>query len=166
MSASAVIDSLEFASAEQELVGQVPIKSLKRLEDVLVDRAGSISFELHGSHDDRHRPLLKLHVWGMLQLCCQRCLERLDYPLDFATVLLVVPKGTRPTDAEDATAPDYLEAETEFDVAGLVEDELLLNLPFALLHDYACEERLSRHTKEERASPFASLAALKNSRKP
>lgn len=165
MSASAVIDSLAFASAEQELKGQIPIENLRRLEDVLVDRTGSIGFELTGSHDDRHRPMLKLRVCGTLRLRCQRCLERLDYPLDFVAALLVVPRGVRPDDMDDPTAPDYLEAEPELDVSSLVEDEVLLNLPFSSRHDYACGPEQSVQTEEERASPFASLAALKNSTK-
>ncbi len=166
MSASAVIDSLAFASAEQELKGRIPIENLRRLEDVLVDRAGSIGFELTDSHDERHRPMLKLRVYGTLQLRCQRCLERLDYPLDFVDALLVVPRGVQPDDVDDPSAPDFLEAEPELDVFALVEDEVLLNLPFSSRHDYACGPEQGRQTKEERASPFASLAALKNSTKP
>ena len=93
---------------------------------------------------------------------CQRCLEKLDYPLDFDSELLVVPQGSRPEDAADATAPDYLEADAELNVSSLIEDEVLLSLPFSSRHEYACEEKLGREETEERASPFASLAALKN----
>jgi uncharacterized protein len=167
MSAAAVIDSLEFARAQQQLRGSLPAAGLKRLEDVLFDTQGSLEYEVRGRVDGRNRPQLSLKVKGRLHLQCQRCLELLDYELDVRNTLLLVGPGMQ-VDAEldDPDAPDVVEASPELDVAGLIEDEVLLSLPLAPRHpEGACESRLTGATDPAaRPKPFAELAALKRPR--
>jgi uncharacterized protein len=164
MSAVAVIDSLEFARAEQELRGSVPVVALKRLEDLLFDTQGTLGFELKGVRDELNRPRLEVKIEGPLHLQCQRCLDRLDYALDVANALIVLPQGALPPDEiEDPEEPDTIEADPELDVAALIEDEVLLALPLAPRHpDGTCRSRLELQGEAaERASAFAQLAALK-----
>jgi len=166
MSASAVIDSLEFARTGQRSSGILPVSSFPRLEDVVADKSGEIAYEVTGSRDGRNRPLLKLHVHGELALQCQRCLGTLEYPLDLTSSILVVPEGTTPEDADDPHGPDYIEAERELDLVQLIEDEILLCVPFAPRHEGKCtNDDRSRSEEDAKSSPFASLAALKKSRK-
>ena len=164
MSAPAVIDTLEFARSAQESSGNVRVSALQRLEDLLYDSAGSLSFSLRGGRDDRNRPLLVVRVTGALHLQCQRCLGLLDYPLELSNTLLVVPAGAQPADdPEDPDAPDTIEANGELDVAALVEDEVLLSLPLAPRHaEGECESRFETQSREGAArSAFEKLAALK-----
>ena len=74
MSALAVVDSLEFARTGQRSSGVLPVSSLPRLEDVVIDKSGEIAYEVVGSRDGRNRPLLRLRIRGKLMLRCQRCL--------------------------------------------------------------------------------------------
>ena len=167
MSAAAVVDSLEFARAEQVLAGSVSVASLMRLEDILFDTQGTLDYELRGARDDRNRPLLKLNVRGRLHLQCQRCLGLLDYAVEVDNTLRVVPEGGRADDdIDDPEAPDVLEANEELDVAFLVEDEVLLSLPLAPRHpEGACKSRIADTGQAQSVasapSPFAQLAALK-----
>jgi uncharacterized protein len=167
MSAAAVIDSLEFARAEQQLRDSLPVESLKRLEDLLFDPQGSLGYEVRGSVDERNRPQLELKVGGHLHLQCQRCLGLLDYDIDVVNRLILAPAGV-PADADvdDPEAPDVIEASPQLDIAALIEDEVLLSLPLAPRHpEGACESRLSRGTDaDERPTAFAKLAALKRPR--
>ena len=165
MSAQAVIDSLEFARTEQELRGNLPASSLARLQDFLYDSAGSIEFTVKGCHDAEKRSLLALHISGLLHLRCQRCLERLDYPLRLSNALLLARRdenldGT----VADPAAIDYVEASTALDVAGLIEDEILLGLPFSPRHEEegTCSNR-TKGTERGGGKPgaFAPLAGLK-----
>jgi uncharacterized protein len=59
-----------------------------------------------------------------------------------------------------------IEASPELDVAGLIEDEVLLSLPLSPRHaEGACESRLARGADADgRPRPFAGLAALKRPR--
>lgn len=165
MSAAAVIDSLEFARSGQHVSGSLAVGSLPRLDDVVADHSGSLVYEVDGGRDEQHRPQLRLRVRGMLKLQCQRCLEPLEYPLDIASKVLVVPAGAVPEDADDAASPDYIEAQRELDLAELIEDEIVLSLPFAPRHEAGCAEAVAAKDEDEAKSdsPFAALAALKNS---
>ena len=166
MSAAAVIDSLEFVRAQQQLSGSLPVVGFTRLEDLLFDTQGSLEFMLQGSRDERNRPRIEVTVAGPLHLQCQRCLGLLDYEVEVRNMLLVVPAGAQPDeDMEDPEAPDVLEADPELEVADLVEDEVLLSLPIAPRHpEGACESRLKKDQTAEPASAFAQLAALRQPR--
>jgi len=163
MSAVAVIDSLEFARAGQELRGSLPVAGLKRLEDSLFDTQGILGYELSGGVDELNRPRLELKIQGPIHLQCQRCLDRLDYAVDVYSTLVVLPEGQQPPEEiDDPEGPDMIEASAELDVSALVEDEVLLTLPLAPRHpDGMCESRLKQEAGTERASAFAKLAALK-----
>lgn len=162
MSAQTVIDSLEFAQAGRELRGNLPVADLARLRDCLYDTTGSVDFVMKGGHDDRKQPVLALEIRGLLHLQCQRCLKQMDYPLRLSCVLGLVRPGENPaaTDA-DPDAVDCVEASPELDVAGLIEDEILLSLPFAPRHEEgACGDQIEAVNKD-RPSAFAKLAELK-----
>jgi uncharacterized protein len=163
MSAAAVIDALEFARGQQELRGSLPVRTLARLEDVLFDGEGHLDYLLRGSKDDRNRPQLQVEATGRLHLQCQRCLGLLDYDVAARNTLLLLPQGVEPEDIDDPEAPDAIEADPELDVAGLIEDEVLLSLPLAPRHpEGTCENRVgSRLEGAEPPKPFAELAALK-----
>ena len=168
MSAAAVIDALEFARAQQELRGSLPVASLKRLEDVLFDGEGTVEYLIRGSRDDRNRPQLELEISGGLHLQCQRCLGLLEFRMAERNRLLVVQQGDDPEeDIDDPDAPDTLEATPELDVAGLIEEEVLLSLPLAPRHaEGTCQSRIgSRLEGAEPPKPFAELAALMRPRK-
>lgn len=135
MSAQAVIDSLEFARAELELQGSLPVSGLARLQDCLYGSAGNVEFAVKGARNGEGRPILRLNINGLLHLRCQRCLGQLDYPLQLSNTLLLVRHGENPADAvADPDALDYVEESTELDVAGLIEDEIVLCLPLAPRH--------------------------------
>jgi uncharacterized protein len=165
MSAAAVIDSLVFARAEQFVVGSLPVANLKRLEDVLFDNEGAVSYEVRGGRSARNRPQLELRITGRLHLQCQRCLGLLNYAVDVTNILLLVANGSQADDeADDPEAPDVIEATPELDVAGLIEDEVLLSLPLAPRHpEGACASRIGHAVGEDAQlqTAFAKLAGLK-----
>lgn len=169
MFAPAVIDSLEFARTGQSLRGAIEISTLPRLHSELYDSSGSVEFELVGAFDGQARRLLHLEVRGALHLRCQRCLGLLPYPLELRNTLLLVSGSGTPQDQEDPASPDSIEASPALDVAGLVEDEILLGLPYAPRHaNEACvgkDAGARAGTSKKVAGPFAALAALKDARK-
>lgn len=166
MSAAAVIDSLEFAQRGEKMSGTLPVASLPRLNDLVAGQGHEVAYVLSGGHDERQRPMLEVRVTGTLVLQCQRCLGTLEHVVDFENRILLVPAGEIPADADDPDAPDYIEAQSELDVAGLVEDEILLQLPFAPRHESECAgSKPAGSEVQAKPSPFAALAALKNSRK-
>lgn len=167
MSAPAVIDTLEFARSGERLGGILPVASLKRLEDILYDTTGELEYEIRGTRDSRRREQLQLSVSGTLRLQCQRCLGQFDYTLGVASVLALVARGARPdTDLDELEAPDAIEASAELEVAGLIEDEVLLALPLAPRHaEGTCARRLGEQPTGAGPAPaFAQLAVLARAR--
>jgi len=164
MSAQTVIDSLEFARAEQEVQGSVPVSSLTRLQDCLYDADGDINYKLKGGRDDEMRPILALEISGFLHVRCQRCLGPLQYELRSATKLRLSPDDeNRDTTVIDPKSLDCIEASAALDVVALVEDEVLLGLPLSPRHaEQTCATRMAEAAPgAERPNPFAKLAELK-----
>lgn len=156
--AQAVIDSLEFARTGQQLSGSLAVPALIRLRDSLFDQAGEIRYKLRGGHDSRQRPVLMLEVAGVLRLQCQRCLGPLDFPLRLSNTLLLV------TGAADDSVDELesIEAAPVLDVAALVEDEIMLGLPYAPRHaEDGCAGGAQSGAGSRDAGAFAKLAALK-----
>jgi uncharacterized protein len=154
-----VIDGFEFAAAGASLRGALPIRDFPRLHDLLAGHDGEIAFEVEGVRDERGRPALRLNVRGRLELRCQRCLEPLPFEVDADEVLVLA--GTQAEiDAEpaDVHAADRVVAAKEMPVRELVEDELILALPYAPRHA-GCNARASTDAAEK-ALPFAGLRGL------
>jgi len=146
--AQALIDSLEFARTGQSLSGSLPVPALTRLQDSLVDELGEVRFEVRGGHDTRRRPVLMLEISGVLHLQCQRCLGALDYALQRSSTLLLASGGEADS--------------SELDVTGLVEDEILLSLPYAPRHgEGQCPPGVRTVAGGDKVTAFAKLAALK-----
>jgi len=161
-STQTVIDSLEFARSGQTLRGSLPLPGLARLKNSLGDAHGAVEFEVKGGHDARHRPILMLAIHGMLHLKCQRCLGALEHPLQVLNTLLLVTAGESAAGALDEEDAEWVEASGNLDVANLVEDEVILSLPYAPRHEEgACRHVGTAAADGAAASAFAKLAALK-----
>jgi len=160
--ARAVIDSLEFARTGQSLSGSLPVPALARLQDSLFDELGEVRFEARGGHDARRRLVLTLEISGVLHLQCQRCLGALDYALRLSSTLLLGSKIEVESNSLDDGQEEWIEASAELDVADLVEEEILLSLPYAPRHGEGhCPPGARAAAGGDKVTAFAKLAALK-----
>ena len=155
-----VIDGFEFASAGASKQGVWPLGDFPRLRDLLAADAGEVAYELDGVRDELGRPSLRLRVRGTLQLRCQRCLEALPFEVQ-AAALLVLAQTLAEIHAEpaDAYAADRVVAGKEMPVRDLIEDELILAVPYAPRHE-SCTARPSPDVAGDKPSPFAGLRGL------
>jgi len=156
------IDSLEFARLGKTLSGEVAVGELPRLADLLFSDIGSVRYSIRGSQVG-DRAYLLLELSGSCHLRCQRCLNDLPYPVEISSRLQLL------EDLEDADLvlddttdeSDGIEASREQDVLDLVEDELLLSLPFAPKHEAGvCE--LATGSAGQADGRFDMLARLKH----
>lgn len=163
MSHQPVIDGFEFATAGATQEGKLSLAGFPRLRDVLVSDAGEVRYALRGVSDRRGRPSLQLSVRGSLQLRCQRCLGALSHEVD-AEQVLVLAGSQEEIDAAPVAVdePDRVVAGKEMPVRDLVEDELILALPYAPRHE-DCEPRheaVDEHSERALDSPFAGLRGM------
>lgn len=150
------IDGFKFAATGGELHGSWPVRAFPRLRDLLHDDSGAIAYEVRGGTSAHGRPQLALRAWGTLRLKCRRCLEALEFAVRVDTALLLAPTQAD-VDAEPMAAegPDSIVATKDMSLRDLVEDELLLALPYAPTHG-VCAAR-EEHAPQARQLPFAGL---------
>ncbi len=160
MSQQVLIDCLGFVRNRGVLEGKLPLTRFSRLGDYLVESSGDAAYRLAGHVDVNGRKQLLLEVEGELSLRCQRCLESIHFPLYVDSVLELIRSDDdlSQEDLED-DSKDFLVAQRDLDVVGLIEDEIILALPAAPRHQNCALPSADRGTAEE--SPFAALAALK-----
>ena len=126
----------------------------------LYDTLGLVEFAVQGGYDSRHRPTLKVDVSGVLHLKCQRCLGQLDFPLRLASTLLLA--NAAEGAALDDEECEWIEASPALDVESLVEDEIILGLPYSPRHaEDNCPADRPDPAGDTGRSAFAKLAALR-----
>ena len=167
MSGQGLINGRDFARNACEMHGEIAAAALRRVQDGLYDDAGSIRWSLRGGLNARNQPVLDVTIDGELHLRCERCLGPLAHRVQVARQLVLVAHASDLLDpAEEEEHVDTVLLDQETDVAALIEDEVLLSLPFAPRHaDGQCAApRDLEHVAETAASPFASLAQLQRRR--
>jgi uncharacterized protein len=154
-----VIDGFEFASAGATQQGVWPLSDFPRLRDALATDAGEVAYEISGLRDARGRPSLRLKVRGTLRLRCQRCLEPMPFEVQTdETLVLAATLAEIHAEPADAHAPDRVVAGKEMALRDLIEDELILAVPYAPRHE-SCSAAGARDDAEK-VSPFAGLRGL------
>jgi uncharacterized protein len=159
MSHQPVIDGFEFASAGATQQGVWPLSEFPRLRDVLASDGGEVAYEVRGVRDERGRPGLRLKVNGTLALRCQRCLEPMPFEVHTdETLVLAATLAEIHAEPADAHAPDRVVAGKEMALRELIEDELILAVPYAPRHENCVPAGAG--DRAEKVSPFAGLRGL------
>jgi len=158
MFARPFIDSVDFARNGKEIRGEIAVSALSRLVDMLAKSGGSLTYIIRGYREEG-RDILVVSLQGECTLRCQRCLGELDFPVNLVSRLWLLP-ADKLDEVEENDEMDAIEAEPRLDVLALIEEELLLSLPFAPRHQ---EGKCVPATGDlqQKASPFAVLAGLK-----
>lgn len=162
MFARPFIDSLEFAVNGSETSGEVPVTELPRLADILENTDGILNYAVRGSMDEQDNPVLDVNIAGNCRLCCQRCLEGMDYPVRIDARLMLRSQAELDVLRDDEEEFDSILAEKHLDVLNLLEEEILLSLPIAPRHEAgACQTAGGETADKEASHPFGVLAKLK-----
>lgn len=160
----------ELARQQKKIEGELMLSSLPRLHEALqelgVGDADALSalhvhYQLQGLPQryfgEVSLPMLALTVQSELPLICQRCFAPMPQAVDlrFEFALCDEPPEALLEDEQ----VDWLDAGDESSVESLVEDELLMALPIAVMHEEACTEL--QQSAGEKPNPFAVLKQLK-----
>lgn len=176
----APLDVFEFVRRQQSLRGMCSIHHLTRLLDGLPEQpvasqagspgdAGIVHFEARGLGEVGGKALLELSVQANILLECQRCLGLMEFPVGGTSVFEIVRRESDldvEDDVEDEDAPERILGSRRFDLAELIEDELILGVPYIPRHEVCpgMSDEPAAATPEavERPSPFAVLGRLKD----
>lgn len=162
MSARPFIDSLDFAGNGKEIKGEAPFAGMPRLLDELESPEGVLQYTVRGGVDKQGVSFLDVSMTGDCRLRCQRCLGALEYPIRIATRLLLRSQVELDALEDDEEEFDSVLAETQLDVLGLLEEEILLSLPISPRHESGdCQAKDGDSAGKGKENPFAALANLK-----
>jgi len=161
------IEPLRLAEKGVRLKGEIALSRMPRLGESLFDRSGQVSIDILFSKDVNGIPSAKGLVQARLQLLCQRCMAPMDLDINMELKLeLLADEGVinRLKDFD----PLYV-ATGPMSLAGLIEDELILTLPFAPRHTEGqcsldAQTGVPSIQPVAPGSPFAVLSRLKNSK--
>lgn len=170
---SILIDNLVFAKNNEQMTGVLTLADFPRLAELLqsetvhaphLNKEGvpsSISFTLQGKTDAVGQHYLHLKLNASLKTTCQRCMS--DMPLELALDFnyLIGDAAVNDIEASEIEGSDDLDlqqASLDMDVKALIEDEIIMAMPIAPIHEENCGPIITQ--SGEKANPFAALKGL------
>jgi uncharacterized protein len=171
-------DAFDLVLRQATLAGTADVASMPRAADRLADAPGvdasdavagdsaDVSWQITGTVDALGRPALDIRLDGTVPLECQRCLQAFSWPVAQGTTLLLARDERELAVLDDGDdVHEVILAAAPQDVLTLIEDEVLLALPFAPRcerPECAGQPLHSLDPDAPRSSAFAALAGLKN----
>jgi uncharacterized protein len=172
------LDVKQVGQSSQQLAGQDVLANYERLmaETTGLGAQNAVNWTVRGElqPDAKGQPQvwLFLSVATSLPLTCQRCLGPVDVPVQIERAFRFVETEAQAELEDDASPEDVLVLSRDFDLAALIEDEVLMDLPVVPRHGTcplpvkltAVDADFAEATPKP--SPFAVLAGLKVQGKP
>ncbi len=170
------LDARKAAARGVTVKGTLDLSELDRFGASLAHRDGQVEATLVFVRDEEHRHIIQASVEAEVEVICQRCLEPMPIVVTGKNQLAVVW-----SDDQAGHLPKHLEpvivSEERTDLWSIVEDELILALPFISYHDPdQCRQSYSGNSEVPEAAvaeqpatkspnPFEVLAQLKPDKK-
>ncbi len=171
------VDIRRLIASGGAIVAREPLTSFARLRDMVEGDVGSVDIDLQFYVDVQKLRRIDGKVHATVQVCCQRCLQPMPIELDssFAVAAVWDEEGSEqlPRDIDP-----YIVGEEPQDLRELIEDELIISLPYISLHDSGpCAEQAEQRASEQAAkdreiaaekpqqskeNPFSVLEQLKS----
>ncbi|MBT2323211.1 DUF177 domain-containing protein [Variovorax paradoxus] len=172
------LDVSGFAEAAATISGNEPLHAYQRLEAETAGPSAEASVQWHAEGSRRDGPdgtpvpWLHLTAQTAVPLVCQRCLAPVDVELTVDRWFRFASDEATAAAEDEDSDEDILVASRDFDLHGLIEDELLMEIPATPRHE-RCPDPVQLSAADPdfeaaeaaRPNPFAVLGALR-SRKP
>ncbi len=159
-------DLFQLAEKGATIKGTWPVSKMTRLLEMLGADSGEAYTEMSFAKSGRTR-YVKGRVSAEVEIECQRCMSLMSFPIDAEFSLAIIE-----TEAQIETLPEEFEpliTEGRHFLPDVIEDELILAIPFVLAHETECsdfinaqkeEQRANPPVEEEKPNPFAALKDL------
>ncbi|NOU26141.1 MAG: hypothetical protein HOO90_11475 [Methylotenera sp.] len=171
------IDNLAFAKKNEYLTGQLLVADSPRLGDFLgilntqnrpndsenlnLSALGTVDYKLQGKKDALGQYLLYLSLNIHLTVICQRCLSEMPLKLKLSFNYLIGDVSDADVNAleiDNNDDFDLQQANKAMDVIALIEDEIIMAMPIAPMHEEGCTALVMQ--SGEKPNPFAALKGL------
>lgn len=149
--------------------GVIPQRVLSRLADISVDD-GCVEVALACDRDEQHLATLTVSISTQLELECQRCNEPYRHDVDVKVIYSPVRDDEAAEQLPSSYEPVILSEADDINLHQLIEDEILLSVPYVPMHELSeCKQNGDSSwgeiddAQEDKPNPFAVLNQLKNS---
>ncbi len=161
-------DARRFAAEAGVIAGTARVADWPRAAESTLDPDAEVAFRVEGGADGRGLPRLAVGLTGNVILQCQRGLHPMDFPLaGNTTVLLAVNERELEAWDRDIEDVEVVLAKEPLDLNAVLEDELLLSLPFAPLCDNPdCIERAGKAAQDAKGAGGYGAAAPRTETNP
>ena len=127
-------DAFGLAREHGSMQGNFDAAASERLYDWLAPGDAPVTWSITGTTDALGRPAIAIELGGSVPLECQRCLATMTWPVRQRTVTLLATSEAEGEALDAGSDEEVLVASEPLDALALVEDELLLSLPYAPMH--------------------------------
>ena len=157
------INLWKFAAEGGWAAGELSLLNMPRLSALISARDGVVSVFLQAGVDEQGTRFITGHLEVSLEVICQRCMEPMRMPLELDFQLGLIMSEKQSTTLSDNYEP-LVAAGSETSIYAVIEDEIILGLPFAPMCDdpNQCQNYVPVASEVEvgKTNPFASLAML------
>ena len=165
------VDPRRLSIQGKTLTGSVDVNLCSRIKEAVKEISSTINISLSFYLEEQGRKIVNIRASGAVKVICQRCLSPMPLQLECDTILCVV-WSEEEADALPKNLEAWIVPEDKGDLIDLIEDELLLELPFIAYHKKEeCNSldtnilplELSNKTEEvnTESNPFEALKILK-----
>ena len=127
-------DAFRLVREHGSLRGHFDAAASDRLYDWLAPGEAPVKWSITGTTDAAGRPAIAIELNGSVPLECQRCLTTMTWPVQQRTITLLATSEAEGDVLDEGSEAEVLVASAPLDALTLVEDELLLSLPYAPVH--------------------------------
>jgi uncharacterized protein len=159
---SSMADAQKLASIGRILEGTLSLGDLPRLNGLVIEPFGQVSYKLVFSQDVVGRACVRVKFKGHARLLCQRSLEGFDYLIESDTQLGFIANEEDEASLMPNFDPILITHET-IQFISLVEDELILLIPPVPVNPTLADAQspgVWQAKAPETANPFANLSTL------
>ena len=175
------IDNLAFAKKNERLEGGLSLADCPRLSELLqaaeknqtskinapeikaqTNKAGVVvNYVLQGETNAAGQHFLHLSLTTNLTTTCQRCLSEMPLKLALNYNYVIGDVNVNDVEASDIEGSDDIdlqEASQTMDLIALIEDEIIMAMPIAPIHEEDCGAIITQ--SGEKTNPFSALKGL------
>ncbi len=166
-----LIDNIAFSNKSDRIEGELSLQDCPRLEELMkfsslanptkINHTGLISYVLQGKTDAAGQHILQLSILSSLTTACQRCLNAMPLNINLSFNYLIgeiSDTDVEAVDVDNSDDYDLQQANKAMDLTALIEDEIIMAMPIAPMHEEGCTEQATQ--SGEKPNPFAVLKGL------
>ena len=157
------INFFNFAKKEVKINGDYKISDLSRLSEIASNENDNLEVDLYFHLENGKIPCVKGIINLKLVLDCQRCLDALKIDLKVPLNIAFIRYESQGDGLDKKYEIYQIEENEDIETIDLITDEILLSIPMAPSHEFACGFKVEtyKESEENLKHPFDVLKKIK-----